>query len=303
MRTGRSFWLYLHLPANHNWKNQNAFEAETAVCYVEQGDSVPHWIIVEDQPDPDSQFTERELPPNHGICKDMMGKKVGDTFILAEGIQDRIGTITQVQNKYVYRFQDCTGQWQVRFPELPYLQAFRIPQKTGESGESELDISVILKSLDERHEHVSNVQRIYKENPLPLHMLGEQFGTTAFEALRYVALSQDVSVKCCIGSAEEREHAAKAFRSCNTVVLDMSAISSLFLLDRLDILECRVANFVVPQSTVNELRQMITNESWVHSGKSGLLVKTETGSPLWKQQGNKRRPILGSSVVSSRCWK
>ena len=89
--------------------------------------------------------------------------------------------------------------------------------------------------------------------------------------------SKDVSVKCCIGSAEEREHAAKAFRSCNAVVLDMSAISSLFLLDRLDILEFGVVDLVVSQSTVNELRQLISNELWFHSGESGAMVKTETG--------------------------
>ncbi len=258
-------------------ENPERVEAGTAVCYVEQGDPVPHWIIIENQPDLDSQFPERELPPDHEICKAMMGKRVGDSFILAQGIQDRIGDITQIQNKYVYRFQDCTGQWQVRFPELPYLQAVRLPQKTGDSGEPEPDISVILKSVDERHEHVSNVQGIYKANLRPLHMFGQQIGTTAFGALQHLASSPDVSVKCCIGSAEEREHAAKAFRSCNTVVLDMSAISSLFLLDRVDILECRLVDFVVSQRTVADLRQMIVNESWFHSGKSGQMFKTETG--------------------------
>ena len=261
-------------------ENPERIEAGTAVCYVEQGDSVPHWIIIENQPDPDSQFPERELPPDHEICKDMMGKKVGDSFSLAQGIQDRIGDIKQIQNKYVYRFQDCMGQWQVNFPELPYLQSVRIPQKTGDSGEPEPDISVILKFVDERHEHVSNVQGIYKENLLPIHMFGQQIGTTAFGALQHLAWSPDVSVKCCIGSAEEREHAAKAFRSCNTVVLDMSAISSLFLLDRIDILECRVVDFFVSQRTVAELLQMIVNESWFHSGKSGQMIKTETGFTL-----------------------
>ena len=267
-------------------------KAEVAVCYAEQEDSVPHWIIVEDLPDPDSQFTERELPPDDEICKAMMGKKVGDTFVLAKGIQDRIGKITQIQNKYVYRFQDCAAQWQVRFPELPYLQAVRIVQKTGESSEPELDISVILRSLDERHKRIEQLERIYKEKPLPLHMLGEQFGTTAFEALRHLALSPDVSIKCSIGSAEEREHAAKAFRSCNTVVLDMSAISSLFLLERLDILECRVVNFVVSQSTVNELRQVIANESWFHTRKSGVMVKTETGLTLVETTAEQNKAYL-----------
>ena len=38
--------------------------------------------------------------------------------------------------------------------------------------------------------------------------------------------------------------------------------------------------FVVSQRTVAELRQMIANESRFHSGKSGLMIKTETGFAL-----------------------
>ena len=236
-------------------------EIGAAVCYVEQGDSVLRWIIVEDPPDPDSQFTERELSPDNEICKSMMGKKVGDTFLLARGIQDRIGDIRKIQNKYVYRVQDCTEQWQVRFPGLPGLQTVRGAKRTGKPGGPELDISAILKSVDERHEHVSEVLQIYKEKPVPLHIIGEHFGMTTFEALQALASSPDVPVRCCIGSREEREHAAKAFRSCNTVVLDMSAISSLFLLDRLDILKHWPIDVVVSKGTVSELRQMIANES------------------------------------------
>ena len=136
---------------------------------------------------------------------------------------------------------------------------------------------------------MTELHQTYKEMLLTLHILGERFGTTAFEAVQHLAAAVDVPVRCCSGSGEEREHAAKALRSCNKVVLDMSAISSLFLLDRLDVLECRVINLVVSQSTVNELRQMIANESWVHSGESGVMVKTETGTRLCgKDRGTKR---------------
>ncbi len=91
-------------------KEPDSVETDVTACYMEQGDSVPHWIIVEDQPDPDSQFLERELSPENELCKAMMGKKVGNTFLLAKGIQDRIGEIKAIQNKYVHRYQDCMGQ-------------------------------------------------------------------------------------------------------------------------------------------------------------------------------------------------
>ncbi len=204
-------------------------ETDAAVCYVEQGDSVPHWIIVETAPDPDSQLPEPELGPDCAICKAMMGKKVGDAFVLAKGdIQDRVGEIKAIQNKYGYRFQDCMGQWQVRFPELPAVQAVKLPEKFGKSGEPEFDMSAILQSVDRRHEDVSNVEQLYKENPVSLHMFGMRLGGIAFTALQHLALRIDAPIRCCDGSVEEREQAAKALRSCNTLVLDMSAIASAF---------------------------------------------------------------------------
>ena len=293
-------------PTEPPLEKPDCVETGAAVCYVEQGDSVPHWIIIEDPPDPDSQLTERELSPDNEICKAMMGKKAGDTFILAQGIQVRIGEIRKIQNKYVYRFQDCMGQWQVRFPELPYLQTFRIPQKTGDSGGPEPDISVILQSVDERHEYVRNLLDLYKESPLTLHILGERFGETAFEALWNLAMTPDVPVRCCIGSGEEREHAAKALRSCNTVVLDLSAIRSLFMLGRLDVLECWSIDLVVSKSTVSELRQRIANESQVRSSKSGVLIKTETGHALLERTAEQKEAYIKSlrhlvEVLEAKC--
>ena len=41
-------------------ENPDSVETDAAVRYVEQGDSVPHWIIVEATPDPDSQLPEPE---------------------------------------------------------------------------------------------------------------------------------------------------------------------------------------------------------------------------------------------------
>ena len=89
-------------------------------------------------------------------------------------------------------------------------------------------------------------------------------------------------VRCCIGSSEEREHAAKAFRSCNTIVLDMSAVSSVFILDYLDLLKHQIKDLVVSQGTVNEIRRMTSDESWLRGGKSGMLLKTETGITIWE---------------------
>lgn len=269
-------------------------ETDAAVCYVEQGDSVPRWIIVEATPDPNSQFPDSELSPDNASCKAMMGKKVGDTFVLAKGaIQDRTGEIKEIQNKYVHRLRDCMKQWQVRFPELPVVEAVKLPEKPGKSGESEFNIDVLFQSVDRRHEDTRKIERMYKESPPPLHMFGEYFGGNAFTALQHLASRTDVPVRCCHGSGEEHDHAAKALRACNTLVLDVSAIASLFLLDRLDILENWPIDLVVSRNTVNELRQMIANEVQVHSGASEQLVKTKTGYAFVERTAEQKEAYVG----------
>lgn len=269
-------------------------EPDAAVCYVEQGDSVPRWIIVEATPDPHSQFPEPELSPDHASCKTMMGKKVGDTFVLAKGaIRDRTGEIKEIQNKYVHRLRDCMKQWQVRFPELPVVQAVKLPEKPGKSSEPEFDLDVLFQSVDRHHEDIRKIERMYKESPLPLHIFGEHFGGTAFTALQHLASRTDVPVRCCHGSEEEHDHAAKALRSCNTLVLDVSAIASLFLLDRLDILENWPIDLVVSRNTVNELRQMIANEVQVHSRASKQLGKTETGYASVERTVEQKEAYIG----------
>ncbi len=189
---------------------------------------------------------------------------------------------------------------------MPGFQAVRVAQKTGDSGGAELDMSAILKSVDERHEHVNKILDIYKESSLTLHILGERFGATAFEALWNLATTPDVPVRCCTGSGEELEHATKSLRSCNTVVLDMSAISSLFLLDRVDILEHWPIDLVVSRGTVNELRQMIANESLVRERKSGVLIKTETGLALVERTTEQKEAYIKSlrhlvEVLEANC--
>ena len=287
-------------------ENPGYVETDAAVCYVEQGDSTPRWIIVEGTPDPSSQLPEDERSPDHPICKAMMGKKVGDTFVLAKGIQDRTGEIKAIQNKYVYRYLDCMEQWQVRFPGLQVVETIKLSEVPGKSGELEPDTDVLLQPVDRRHEDVGKIKRIYKENPVSLHMFGVPFGKNAFTALGYLALQPDALVKCCHGSMEEHEQAAKALRSCNTLVLDMSAIASLFLLDRLDILENWSMDLVVSRNTVNELRFMIANEVQLSSNRFGVLRKTETGHAFEERTAEQKEAGIGKlrhlvKMVEANC--
>ncbi len=287
----RALMLSFHdVPENEPMlQSPDHVELGVAVCYVEQGDSSLHWIIVEDSPDDRSQFPEPELSPEDPLCNAMREKKVGDSFVLAKGIKDRIAEIREIRNKYVYRYQDCLEQWQVRFQGLTDVQVIKgVPKETG-SDESEPDISIILDLVDKRHQEVLRFEQIYKERLLPLHVLGEHFGGNAFEAVLNLATSPSGLVKCCESSREEYNSATETLGSCSTIVLDMSAISSLFLLDELDILKNWSIDFVVSTNTVNELRRMIANKAPLGSWESATLLKTDAGHALLESSSEEKK--------------
>ena len=281
---------FLDVPENEpQLQSPDHVESGVAVCYAERGDSSPHWIIVEDSPDGRSQFPEPELSTDDSLYNAMKGKKVGDSFVLAKGIKDRIAEIREIHNKYVYRYQDCLEQWQVRFPELTDVQVIKgLPKETG-SDESEPDIGTILDLVDKRQEEVLRFEQVYKEHLLPLHVLGEHFGGNAFEAVLNLAISPSGLVKCCEGSREEYDRAAKTLESCSTVVLDMSAISSLLLLNELDILKNCSIDLVVSTNTVNELRRMIANKAPLGNWESATLLKTDTGHALLESSSEEKK--------------
>jgi len=271
-------------------KKPEVAEVGSAVCYVEHGDTTPRWLIIEDSEDPDPKLDE--FPPNHPLCEQVLGKKIGDTFRLAKGVQDRTAEIKSILSKYVYRFQDCTSQWQVRFPSTSDIQMVRVIGKKDQTGKEELDISALEKFAEKRFESVKKTQELYQTQPIPLHLVGAHFGTNTFAALRHLASQLDVQIRCCFGSAEERQEAAKALRSSNTVVLEMSAVASLFSLERLDVLENWPTDLVVSQSTVNELRQMISNEVRMYPQQVGVFVKTEAGFGIVEQTAEQRKPYI-----------
>ena len=57
-----------------------------------------------------------------------MGKKVGDTFVLAKSpIKDRIGKITQILSKYTRRFQAIGDQMELKFGDQTIIRVMRVP--------------------------------------------------------------------------------------------------------------------------------------------------------------------------------
>jgi hypothetical protein len=80
-------------------------EVGAAVRYDELPSGEPDWIIIVDADDSVGEL--KEFPKSSRLAQELLGKKVGDQFILATGFMDRKGIIRQIMPKYVRAYNLC----------------------------------------------------------------------------------------------------------------------------------------------------------------------------------------------------
>ena len=248
-------------------------EVGTAVCYVEENTDERHWIVIEDPPAGAPRFND-ETSTTGPIARELIGKQVGERFTLApSSISQRVATVVQILNKYVYRYQDCMGQWQVRFPEMPAVESFHMKRR---EDDQQIDISEILKAIDRRHEAAQELEKIYRSEPVPIHMYAAQLGKNAFEGLYYLASNEGSTVFCCAGTPDERQAAFDAVKLGAAAVLDLTSIATLMLLDCCDVLRTLPISLVVSQRTMAELQDMLLEQE-ATTTQTGYLSKNDSG--------------------------
>jgi hypothetical protein len=80
-------------------------------------------------------------------------------------------------------------------------------------------------------------------------------GLNDFQGALSLATRPDAIIKCCQGSEEELDAVLGAYNRAHSIVLDLTAIATLCLLGRLDLLKSWARRFIVSQATLQELRR------------------------------------------------
>jgi tetratricopeptide (TPR) repeat protein len=243
---------------------------DSAVSYVEEGTETIRTVVFEEPVQTSPQFHDSK-PLNSALGRELNGKRLGDSFVLAPGnISSRKAKIAAILNKYVYRYQESMSEWQIRFPEESTMESIQVIKEP----EGRIDISPILLSVDRQQESVKKIEEVYGSMAVPLHMLADRFGKNAFEGVHMVANRQGLALSCCTGTQDERAKALAAMEVCTGIVLDLSAIGTLSLLGIEDCLENIRVPLIISQATISELNEMVHREEMTKS-KSGFMTKVD----------------------------
>ena len=250
---GQYLW-YFHILSPHVSELRVAptVAVGTAVRYRETEEAPDQWVVIEPGPTPDGG--RNEFPPDHHLAQAFLDRKVGDTVVLSSGaVQDRTATICEVLHRFVYRFQTCLNQFQINFPDSSACQLVRAGM-----GEA-FDPTPFVKSLQDRREHIRQIDDLYQAHPLPVSTYTRWSGADEFAAWEHLA-SPRLGFRCCTGHRDELRAGLERTRDRGTVVLDISALHTLARLDLLRVLGSRQWKFVVSQATYDHFRDLEDNE-------------------------------------------
>ncbi|MEX2140768.1 MAG: hypothetical protein WD894_16010 [Pirellulales bacterium] len=221
-----------------------------AVHYKEDDSGRSHWHVIEDGSDPDP--ARNEFGPEHGLSRTLTGKRAGEPFFVRQdSVHQRTATILEVWSKYKLRFNLCMEEWENRFPEHYFLWKFSIKK----DAQHEADFAEILKTVDQRIEETHKREEFYRTNPLSVTNFGVMLGVTVLDAVEHIGNQTDLPIRCCPGTDDDFQSAESALEAEAPLLLDGSALASLFMTGTYIHLGDLGLQLAVSEGTLHEYRR------------------------------------------------
>ncbi|MBI5910925.1 MAG: hypothetical protein HY848_13355 [Betaproteobacteria bacterium] len=160
------------------------------------------------------------VSPDSELAKNLQGLKIGDKVTLARNFDGREVEVVGFESLYAFVARKAHEQVATAAVPAGPLWSVRIVKEDGE-----LDIDVLLKSAQQRKEHVHNTFKNYQQHRFPISMLAKAVGSDPVTLLlEWPFLEATLFVG--IGTHEERDAAAMVLRQGGRrYVLDLLTIA------------------------------------------------------------------------------
>lgn len=228
----------------------------TAFAYQIEDSEEIHWIIIEDNPEIHLALFEHS--PSHPWIKDIIGKAVGDKIrVPGSGTPGQFAHIKAIQDKYSYRLQDSMQKMTKTFALDSGWAAIRTPQVDKAHIPPETALKPLFDQLDLYNQQDRLAFEMYRCQPLSVHAFGVVSGRSPFEAMFALMDHDNVGIHCWHGTPTVEEAACWLKQRPFELVIDLTALVTMFALDRLELLQTPSVKFLVTQATVEELRRVV----------------------------------------------
>lgn len=252
-----------------------------AVAYAPDDQADVEWIVIEDGPEP--QYKLDEYPPSHRWCQDVMGKSPGDKIqVPGSQYSKQPATVKAIHSKYAYRLRDSFKQMTKSYADETGWAQIHTPKIDQKHLPPETTLKPLLDYLELAAQQELLAFESYRTHHLPVHAFGALLGRSTFKA-SFALMQRDGFGLYCWGGIPAADEAAQWLTAKPLeIVLDLTAIATLFALNKLSLLQSREIKFIVSQNMVEELRSAVRSScpdprqvgSMGSAGRQLLLVES-----------------------------
>jgi len=194
----------------------------------------------------------REFPPSHPVIAELLGKRQGDEI----AIEGRPATVTRVENKIAYRARLCLGDFDEVFPDNPLVRRFNVAADLAKAPDVRTALGGVWEVLEAQEKRRHALETIYSSGSLPVPTIAKALGKSVLETMCHLAGERNVSIWSSTGTDEEWHEASEAMKK-GAVVLDETAVSTLFLLELHDRLGELPFKCIVPDTILQGIRNLL----------------------------------------------
>ena len=225
----------------------------SAVIYKEKVSNMSRTHIIEIGPAP--QSSRDEYPLDHKISKLLMEKKEGDSF----SVNNRNYTISSINNKYEFVAGRLLREFSITFPENSLLQELRIDSEPNDTSGTKEVSGEVKEFMQKDDAKIRNLEDLYQKNALPVLRFAKLMGKSVLETMLYFANSRNLNIHVCLGFPLEHKAAFDYLSNNCDVILDETAIATIFMLGLHKDLGVLPYNLFVPEAAIYELRRIVNN--------------------------------------------
>ena len=195
------------------------------------------------------QIDTESWEPEHRLVRTLMGLKIGDHFVDADG---REGTVTQLRHKYIARLHYIMEHYEKRFPEIFGIRRMKVD--TSRPDGLNQFVEEFIEELKTHRDSVEQEQENYLRQNWPLGVLAHRLGHDTIEVAAGLA-RQGIPLKVAVGNPEAREEADRLVQE-NTrkgCVLDLLMLWTAWRLQALEVVEEICGPIHLPRSVMDRL--------------------------------------------------
>lgn len=236
------------------------------------------WVVIEDADDPPPSSSRHEYAPTSPTARALMGKRPGDDAEIPINFGTVSARVERLATKYDFRAQDSLSSFETQFPDESFVTKRSVPPsvadpKTIRDVLGDDLVELLSKSEDLRE----RTKQLYTSHSVPIAMLVGLGSKSYIEVHGFLVGSPDISLRCSVGRAEELKEASRIAQTSGAVVMDESALTTIFLLGQGSLIQKLPFECHVPEAFLGELRELL--RKFTRDGKEILTIGTVDGEP------------------------